>query len=76
MARAICSGTLSSGPVSIPVRLCAATKARGPAFHQFQKGTANRIRNLRVNEHTGQVVEYPDVVKAADIGDGNYVLLG
>jgi len=52
---------LSFGLVSIPVRLYAATKARGRAFHQFQKGTADRIRNLRVkrvNEH------------------GNYVLLG
>ena len=76
MARAIWSGMLSFGLVSIPVRLYAATKARGRPFHQFQKGTADRIRNLRVNEHTGQVVEYPDVVKGADIGDGNYVLLG
>jgi DNA end-binding protein Ku len=76
MARAIWSGMLSFGLVSIPVRLYAGTRARRPAFHQFQKGTAGRIRNLRVNEHTGQVVEYPDVVKGADIGDGKYVLLG
>ena len=76
MARAIWSGMLSFGLVSIPVRLYAATRARRPAFHQFQKGTAGRIRNMRVNEHTGQVVKYPDVVKGADIGDGNYVLLG
>lgn len=53
MARAIWSGVLSFGLVSIPVRLYAATKTRRPAFHQFQKGTADRIRNLRVNEHTG-----------------------
>lgn len=76
MARAIWSGMLSFGLVSIPVRLYAATKTRRPVFHQFQEGTADRIRNLRVNEHTGQVVEYPDVVKGADMGGGNYVLLG
>jgi DNA end-binding protein Ku len=71
MVRAIWSGMLSFGLVSIPVRLYAATRARRPALHQFQKGTAGRIRNMRVNEHTGQVVKYPDVVKGADIGGGN-----
>jgi DNA end-binding protein Ku len=47
---------LSFGLVSIPVRLYAATKARGRAFHQFQKGTADRTRNLRVNEHGNYVL--------------------
>lgn len=75
MARAIWSGMLSFGLVSVPVRLYSATQSNEPAFHQFEKGTADRIRYQRVNERTGDVVEYSDIVRGADIGDGNYVIL-
>jgi DNA end-binding protein Ku len=74
MARAIWSGVLSFGLVSVPVELYTATEAHGPVFHQFEEGTADRIRYQRVNERTGDEVEYSDIVKGADIG-GDYVLL-
>ena len=76
MARAIWSGVLSFGLVSVPVELYTATEAHGPVFHQFEKGTADRIRYQRVNERTADEVEYSDVVKGADTGGGNYVVLG
>ena len=44
MARAIWSGVLTFGLVSVPVELYSATEAHGPVFHQFEKGTADRIR--------------------------------
>jgi DNA end-binding protein Ku len=44
-------------------------------FHQFEKGTSSRIRNQRVNEDTGDEVDYDDVVKGAEVNDGNYVML-
>jgi len=50
MARAIWSGVLTFGLVSVPVELYSATEAHGPVFHQFEKGTADRIRYQRVNE--------------------------
>jgi DNA end-binding protein Ku len=75
MARAIWSGVLSFGLVSIPVRLYPATEPHQPSFHEFEKGTADRIRYQRVNERTGHEVEYSDVVKGASIGGGNYVPL-
>jgi len=75
MARAIWSGVLSFGLVSVPVELYTATEAHGPEFHQFEKGTADRIRYQRVNERTEDEVEYSDIVKGANIGDGNYVVL-
>jgi DNA end-binding protein Ku len=75
MARAIWSGVLSFGLVSVPVELYTATEAHGPVFHQFEKGTSDRIRYQRVNERTDDEVEYSDIVKGADIGDGNYVIL-
>lgn len=75
MARAIWSGVLSFGLVAIPVELYSATEAHRPVFHQFEEGTADRIRYQRVNERTGDEVGYADVVKGADIGAGNYVML-
>ena len=44
MARAIWSGVLTFGLVSVPVELYSATETHGPVFHQFEKGTADRIR--------------------------------
>lgn len=75
MARAIWSGVLSFGLVTIPVELYSATEAHRPAFHQFEEGTGDRIRYQRVNERTGDEVGYADVVKGADTGGGNYVML-
>jgi DNA end-binding protein Ku len=75
MARAIWSGVLSFGLVAVPVELYSATEAHRPAFHQFAEGTADRIRYQRVNERTGDEVEYADIVKGADTGGGNYVML-
>jgi DNA end-binding protein Ku len=75
MARSIWSGVLSFGLVSVPVQLYTATEAHGPVFHQFEKGTADRIRYQRVNERTEDEVEYSDIAKGADLGGGNYVIL-
>jgi DNA end-binding protein Ku len=75
MARGIWSGVLSFGLVSVPVELYSATETHRPAFHEFQKGTADRIRYQRVNERTGAEVDYSDIVRGADTGGGNYVLL-
>lgn len=75
MARAIWSGVLSFGLVAVPVELYSATEAHRPAFHQFEEGTGDRVRYQRVNERTGDEVGYDDIVKGADTGGGNYVIL-
>jgi DNA end-binding protein Ku len=75
MARAVWSGVISFGLVSVPVRLYTATEEHSPTFHQFKEGTSDRIRNKRVNERTGREVEYSDVAKGAELGDGRYVML-
>ncbi|KAA1427724.1 Ku protein [Nocardioides antri] len=75
MARSIWSGSVSFGLVNVPVRLFSATQDHKVHFHQFQKGTSNRVRNERVNEKTGEEVAYGDVVKGAEVGDGDYVML-
>jgi DNA end-binding protein Ku len=75
MARPIWTGVISFGLVSVPVRLYSATHEHEVSFHQFEKGTSDRIRYRRVNERTSKEVEYEDIVKGADVGGSNYVML-
>ena len=57
MARTIWTGALSFGLVNVPVGLYSATEDKSVRFNQFQAGTADRVRNKRVNERTGDEVE-------------------
>jgi DNA end-binding protein Ku len=76
VARSIWTGVITFGLVSVPVGLYSATEDHDVAFHQFQKGTSDRVRNKRVNERTGEEVAYADIVKGAEVaGDDNYVLI-
>jgi DNA end-binding protein Ku len=75
MARAIWSGAISFGLVSIPVELYSATSDHTVHFNQFERGTSDRIRYKRVNERTGKEVEYSDIVKGREVGDGTFVLV-
>lgn len=75
MARAIWTGSLSFGLVSVPVGLFSATEDKTIHFNQFQRGTGDRVRNKRVNEGTGEEVDYKDIVKGYDLGGGEYVIV-
>ena len=75
MPRAVWTGALSFGLVSVPVGLYPATKEHEVRFHQFERGTTSRIRYRRVNQDTGDEVEYDDIVKGAELPDGEYVVL-
>jgi DNA end-binding protein Ku len=75
MARSIWSGYITFGLVSVPVGLFSATEEHELDFHQFQRGTSDRIRYKRVNERTGREVDYDKIVKGHDIGGGEYVIV-
>lgn len=75
MARSIWSGSLSFGLVNVPVGLFSATHEHEVHFHQFEEGTSSRIRYKRVNEDTGDEVDYDDIVKGAEVDEGEYVML-
>jgi DNA end-binding protein Ku len=75
VARAIWSGSIGFGLVSIPVRLYTATKKRDVRFHEFQGETGKRIRHKRVAEETDAEVEYEDVVKGFEVDKGDYVIV-
>ncbi|WP_127500634.1 Ku protein [Actinoplanes solisilvae] len=74
MARPIWTGAITFGLVSVPVAMYSATHDHDVGFHQFEKGTSDRIRYRRVNERTGKEVDLDDIVKGAEVGDGYVVL--
>lgn len=71
MARAIWTGSVNFGLVNVPVGLYSATEDHTVHFSQFEKDTPDRIRYRRVNERTGEEVDYSDIVK----GGGDYVIV-
>jgi DNA end-binding protein Ku len=75
VARAVWSGLISFGLVSVPVGLFTATEEHEPSFHQFAKNSTNRIRYKRVNERTGKEVDFANIVKGVDVGGGEYVMV-
>lgn len=75
MARAIWSGFLTFGLVSVPVGLYPATTDQTIHFHQLHRGTSNRIRYKKVDEATGQEVDAADIVNGYDVGGGEYVVV-
>ncbi|MBV9594988.1 MAG: Ku protein [Actinobacteria bacterium] len=75
MARAVWSGVISFGLVSVPVGLFTATEEHEPSFHQFAEGSTDRIRYKRVNERTGREVEFSDIVKGVEVSGGKYVMI-
>jgi DNA end-binding protein Ku len=62
------SGVLSFGLVTVPVALYSATEEHTPDFHQYVKGTTQRVRYKRVSEKTGREVDYADIVKGTKVG--------
>jgi DNA end-binding protein Ku len=61
--------------VTVPVDLYSATEDHTISFRQFQRGTSDRIRYKRVNERTGDEVPFSEIVKGADVGGGDYVII-
>jgi DNA end-binding protein Ku len=75
VARPIWNGAINFGLVTVPVELYGATEDHTISFRQFERGTSDRIRYKRVNERTGKEVAFSDIVKGAEIGGGDYVII-
>jgi DNA end-binding protein Ku len=74
-SRALWSGTLGFGLVQIPVRLLTAESHEDLSFHQLDSRDLARIRYERVNEQTGQKVDWKNIVKGYEMPDGRYVVV-
>lgn len=75
MARALWTGFVSFGLVSVPVGMYRATEDQTVHFNQINKQTGNRIRYKKVDEVTGDEVPASDIVNGHDMGDGEYVIV-
>jgi DNA end-binding protein Ku len=59
MARAVWSGTISFGLVSVPVRLYPATRRKDVRFHEIDRLSGRRIRHQKVIEETAPTLPSP-----------------
>ena len=76
MARAIWKGAISFGLVTIPVGLVSAEDTKSDiAFHMLDKKTMSRVKQKRVDESTGEEVQWDDIVKGYEYESGRYVVL-
>lgn len=75
MARAIWSGAINFGLVSVPVKMYTAVKPKDIAFHQVDEKTGARIRYKRVSEKSGREVPYEQIAKGFEVSDDEYVVI-
>lgn len=75
MARPIWTGSISFGLVNVPVKLFSAIESHKIQFHQFQRGTGERIRYKRVAEESGKEVAWDEIVKGYEVEKGHYVIV-
>ena len=75
MARALWSGTLTFGLVTIPIKLYPAVQRRTVRFNQLDGEDHARIQQRRVNARTGEEVPYERLVKGYELTPDRYVVI-
>jgi DNA end-binding protein Ku len=71
--RAIWSGTISFGLVSVPVRMFSATESKELRFHFLHKEDLTPIGYDKVRKDTGEHVDPDEIVRGFEIEKGRYV---
>jgi DNA end-binding protein Ku len=74
-ARAIASGTISFGLVSVPVKLYSATQSRSLSFNLLHEKDKSRLRQQYVCATCGEVVDRAAMVKGYEYAKGQYAVL-
>src|SRR5690606_1483996 len=72
--KSIWNGTISFGLVSIPIKMYSASESRTLDLDMLDKHDHARIRYKRVNEDTGEEVEWKNIVKGYK-KDDTYIVL-
>jgi DNA end-binding protein Ku len=75
MPRAIWTGAISFGLVTVPVRLYSAVSHKTVRFNQLDSTDNGRIAQKRVNPRTGEEVPYDRLVKGFEIAPDSYVII-
>src|SRR5919206_1393972 len=73
--RAMWSGAVSFGLVSVPVKLYSATTNHDIRFHQVHAADGGRIKYKRTCAIDGEEVDYADIVKGYETEDGELITL-
>lgn len=72
--RAIWSGSIGFGLVNIPVKLFSASQSSRLNLDMLDRHDHSRIKYQRINENTGKVVDWDDIVKGYLLDD-EYIVL-
>ena len=75
MPRAIWTGAISFGLVTVPVRLYSAVNRKTVRFNQLDASDHGRIAQKRVNPRTVDEVPYDQIVKGYEIAPDSYVVI-
>jgi len=75
MPRAIWTGAISFGLVTVPVKLYAAVQSKSVKFNQLDADDHARIAMKRTNAQTGEEVPYERIVKGFEISPDHYVII-
>jgi len=73
MPRAIWSGAVSFGLVTVPVKAFSAARDHDVHFRQLEKGSGARIRYRKVSEASGDEVPAEEIERGFEISRGRYV---
>jgi DNA end-binding protein Ku len=75
MARAIWTGAISFGLVTVPVRLYSAVNRKTVRFHQLSGKTGVRVAQKRVDPQNDEEVPYEEIVKGYELAPDRYVVV-
>jgi DNA end-binding protein Ku len=75
MPRAIWTGAISFGLVTVPVKLYSAVNRKTVRFHQLSGKTRTRVQQKRVDTETGEELEYQELLKGYELGPERYVVV-
>lgn len=75
MPRAMWTGTIGFGMVTVPVKLYSAVDRKTVRFHQLSGKSGMRVAQKRVDPSTGEEVPYADIVKGYELAPDRYVVI-
>lgn len=75
MPRALWSGLITFGLVSIPVKLFSAVENKSISFHQIHAACGTRIREVRFCPQCDREVEWSELAKGYEYAKGEYVIV-
>jgi DNA end-binding protein Ku len=75
MPRAMWTGTIGFGMVTVPVKLYSAVDRKTVRFHMLSGKTGVRLSQRRIDPSSGEEVLYEDVVKGYELAPDRYVVI-